>query len=348
MDLKQFYAENGIPVEKLGPIGEVSDGFHTFDSLYHQRLILFASLVNTFPTLSWKSHKHSDGETPFGGGWFIVGITTPEGSYTYHYEDKDWDLFRCKEVEKAPEWDGHTDKDVGRLLSLTSEPEKGTVSGWAAKEVELAIQAEKEGSEDSDEWKMGAQCYESALRALLCLTRDGHSGFSIQIAKSILNRLVDGKCLTPIVDAPDVWEEVTFEKESTVKSYQCRRMGSLFKEVAADGTVTYSDVNRVQVVDADNPARAYTNGFVTRLVDRVLPITMPYLPDSKKFKVVREAFKIDPKNNDDDTMGYLYIITPSGEKVELNGYFKEQKGHMVRIEKAEYDERKTRRVDKKT
>ena len=60
-------------------IGEFSDGFHTFNSLYHQRLILFAALVNTFPTLAWKSHKHSDGEAPFGGGWFIVGVDTPKG-----------------------------------------------------------------------------------------------------------------------------------------------------------------------------------------------------------------------------------------------------------------------------
>ena len=93
-------------------IGEFSDGFHTFNSLYYQRLILFAALVNTFPTLAWKSHKHSDGEAPFGGGWFIVGVNTPKGPYTYHYEDKDWDLFHCKAVATAPEWDGHTDKYV--------------------------------------------------------------------------------------------------------------------------------------------------------------------------------------------------------------------------------------------
>ena len=28
---------------------------------------------------------------------------------------------------------------------------------------------------------------------------------SIQITKSILNRLIDGKCLTPIEDDPDIW-----------------------------------------------------------------------------------------------------------------------------------------------
>lgn len=99
-------------------IGEFSDGFHTFNSLYHQRLILFAALVNTFPTLAWKSHKHSDGEAPFGGGWFIVGVDTPKGPYTYHYEDKDWDLFHCKEVATAPEWDGHTDNDLKLMNTL--------------------------------------------------------------------------------------------------------------------------------------------------------------------------------------------------------------------------------------
>lgn len=114
LDLKKIFEAAGIQIN----VGEISDGFHTFNSLYHQRLILFAVLCNTFVDISWKSKKHSDGKVPFGGEWFIVGIDTPEGQYTYHYELKDWDLFKCKELKKAPVWDGHTDKDVERLLSL--------------------------------------------------------------------------------------------------------------------------------------------------------------------------------------------------------------------------------------
>lgn len=110
-----------VPID----IGEVSDGFHTFNSLYHQRLILFATLCNTYQSLSWKSKRHSDGEIPFGGGSFIVGINTPKGPYTYHYKLKYWDLFKCKELDKAPEWDGHTDKDVERLLSLLKGENNG-------------------------------------------------------------------------------------------------------------------------------------------------------------------------------------------------------------------------------
>lgn len=115
LDLKKVFESAGVQID----IGEVSDGFHTFNSLYHQRLILFAALFNTYQSLSWKSKLHHDGEVPFGSGWFVVGIDTPEGQYTYHYELKDWDLFKCKELEKAPEWDGHTDQDVERLLSLS-------------------------------------------------------------------------------------------------------------------------------------------------------------------------------------------------------------------------------------
>ena len=81
-------------------------------------LILFATLVGLNRDKAWKAWKHEDGEKCFGGGWFIVGIDTPDGSYTYHYEEKDWGLFDCEELPVAKPFDGHTDKDVERLLSL--------------------------------------------------------------------------------------------------------------------------------------------------------------------------------------------------------------------------------------
>lgn len=103
---------------KISDIGEFSDGFHTFNTLYHQRAVLFATLVNTYSSHSWKSYRHEDGQICFGGGWFIVGIDTPKGSYTYHYENKYWDMFNCQTYENAKHWDGHTDDDVERLLTL--------------------------------------------------------------------------------------------------------------------------------------------------------------------------------------------------------------------------------------
>lgn len=113
-------------VAGIKDIGELSDGFHTFNGLYEQRLILFAALVKAYKDKAWKSYKHEDGEYCFGGGWFVVGIDTPEGSYTYHYENKYFDLFDCEILDYAKHWDGHTEKDVTRLLSLLSaQPELG-------------------------------------------------------------------------------------------------------------------------------------------------------------------------------------------------------------------------------
>lgn len=105
-----------------GGIGEMSDGYHTFNGLYYQRMVLFAALVNAHNGNAWKSWKHEDGNPCFDGGWFIVGIDTPQGSYTYHYEDKYWNLFECEELPVAKHWDGHTEEDVTRLLSLDVRP----------------------------------------------------------------------------------------------------------------------------------------------------------------------------------------------------------------------------------
>ena len=114
-------------VANVKDIGDVSDGFHTFNGLYEQRMILFAALVKAYKDKAWKSYRHEDGEYCFGGGWFIVGIDTPEGSYTYHYENKYWDMFDCVDLTRAKHWDGHTEKDAEtRLMSLPAQPKQRT------------------------------------------------------------------------------------------------------------------------------------------------------------------------------------------------------------------------------
>ena len=98
--------------------GETSDGYHTFNELYHHRAVLFSVIVKAFPDRAWKARKHHDGS--MYDGMFIVGIETPDGQATYHYDvDPYWDMFKCKELEYAPEWDGHTTEQaitrIGKL-----------------------------------------------------------------------------------------------------------------------------------------------------------------------------------------------------------------------------------------
>lgn len=119
------YEQALCKVAGVSDIGDVSDGYHTFNSLYYQRAVLFAALVNQNANKAWKTRRHEDGELCFGGGWFLVTIDTPEGSYGYHYEEKYWDMFRCDELDRAKHWDGYTDEDVPRLLSLSANLNMG-------------------------------------------------------------------------------------------------------------------------------------------------------------------------------------------------------------------------------
>lgn len=97
---------------------EISDGSHTFGELYHHRAILSATIFNANRDVAWKSKRHDDGEMI--KGFFIVGIETPEGQFTYHYPLEYWGYFKVKKMNYAPVWDGHSSDDVGRLLSLVN------------------------------------------------------------------------------------------------------------------------------------------------------------------------------------------------------------------------------------
>lgn len=104
---------------------DTSDGYHTFGQLYYQRMKLFSVLVEEHIDRAWKTRRHEDGELCFGGGWFLVAIDTPVGTYGYHFAEEYWYEFGCDELPKAKPWDGYDERDVGRLMSLVGEPRLG-------------------------------------------------------------------------------------------------------------------------------------------------------------------------------------------------------------------------------
>lgn len=104
--------------------GNTSDGYHTFNELYHHRAILFSVICNQNKEIAWKSKQHHDGS--MYDGMFIVGVETPQGQYSYHYDiEPYWNMFNVKELEFAPEWDGHEPSDIVRLSSIESQPKIG-------------------------------------------------------------------------------------------------------------------------------------------------------------------------------------------------------------------------------
>lgn len=106
----------------LKSAGEISDGYHTFNELYHHRAILFASILNNpmFAPIAWKSKLHEDGT--MYDGMFIVGIDTPKGQASYHYDiEPYWEMFKVKELDHAPHFDGYTPAEsIERVMSLWS------------------------------------------------------------------------------------------------------------------------------------------------------------------------------------------------------------------------------------
>lgn len=207
---------------------------------------------------------------------------------------------------------------------------------WAEKEIEIAKKREREASGVSDGWDYGCACYDSAFKAFKSLLKDDHSGMSIMLTKQILNRLIDGKTLTPIEDTPDIWNQISKNE------YQCKRMSSLFKKVNESGNVSYSDNNYAIGVDARNDGLAYHSGLVSDYVYSKYPITMPYYPNSKPYKVYCEDFlyKKPDAVGEFDHKALLYMIKPDGEREEVDKYFMEQDREMIEINSKIYYEHK--------
>lgn len=101
---------------------DISDGYHTFDELYYQRMMLtktvaLAAVTNFDKDTVYRSKLHSDGT--MYKDFFIVVFNTPEGNFSYHYHMMYWGVFDfLKERPNAEEFDGHTWKDVTRLQSF--------------------------------------------------------------------------------------------------------------------------------------------------------------------------------------------------------------------------------------
>lgn len=122
--------------ERIDDPGSVSDGYHTFNELYHHRAILTATVCALLPyEQSWKSLKHNEDDDEMFEDMFIVGIDTEFGQITYHYDIDPYfnGIFAgVRELERAPKWDGHTSNEaIERMERLASaifnKKEKGAI-----------------------------------------------------------------------------------------------------------------------------------------------------------------------------------------------------------------------------
>lgn len=126
----QARSEGRVVVLPKTGIGDLSDGYHTFNELYDHRAVLFSVICNCNPEKAWKSKQHHDGT--MYDDMFIVGFETPYGQATYHYSiNPYWRYFTVNILDKAPPWDGHTASDaINRLLNYgTREAAENALRG---------------------------------------------------------------------------------------------------------------------------------------------------------------------------------------------------------------------------
>ena len=225
---------------------------------------------------------------------------------------------------------------------------------WAEKEIELACQRESNSAAEvghEEDAEYGIACYKSALKAFKSLLEDGHSGMSISITRQILNQLILGEPLSPITGEDDEWEDASYEgmPQGVIKEYQNKRMSSLFKYVYADGTVKYSDVQRVTCYESSHDGiqggAPFHNGFINRIIDEVKPIALPYVP--QHFKVYVTECLYEENGGDFDTIMVDYMVhVDTQEQTSIGRYFKEdpESHKWVEISNHEYQTRWLNRI----
>lgn len=110
-------------------VGNISDGYHTFNDLYDHRSILFCSLLMSFkkflPIESsgiFKTKIDDNGNTL--PGWFIAGCDLGHGQITYHLPMRYWDTLSIPEIQRNHKYDQHTSDMVLHRLSEFCERNK--------------------------------------------------------------------------------------------------------------------------------------------------------------------------------------------------------------------------------
>ena len=196
---------------------------------------------------------------------------------------------------------------------------------------------------DGASFDYDCSCYKSALKAYKSLAEDGHSGFSWSFTASILKRMLDGLPLSPITDE-DFKASTTYEREGGIEVNQCPRMSSLFRYEKKDGSFTYHDQNRQYCYNVEFPDNTFSCKEED-IVDELFPITMPYYPTGKKFKVGIKEFLCNSENGDFDHKSIEFVITPDNEKIIIGKYYREENRKMVEITKEQFELDEKQRID---
>lgn len=135
-------------------------------------------------------------------------------------------------------------------------------------ELDLLLKKAKEKDPDDDmqEWMNN-----NLLEVLKVISEQGHSGFSIQYFKSMLNRLIDGKPLTPLTGEDDEWIKLVPDDDTLMNKRCC----SVFKY--EDGIIKNID----SVMVSDDGGHSWFNSAMFNDLETV---SFPYMPPDEPIR----------------------------------------------------------------
>lgn len=192
---------------------------------------------------------------------------------------------------------------------------------WAEREIVAACKKENPNW-DGKSFDYGCSCYQSALKAYKSLMNDGHSGFSFSMTRNILKKLLDEIPLSPITDSDFFINEgksirrlesdESLKKRGLKSSIQCPRRSSLFRKEDLEGNVRYIDIDRYYCINAERPSDTFSSA-TANFIDKLYPITMPYMPSSTAFKVYVREWLTDKTHGDFDVVEVIGYKDQQGQ-----------------------------------
>lgn len=214
-----------------------------------------------------------------------------------------------------------------------------TEKSWAENEIEIVLDNLKK--KQTEDYKYTEAVLNAALEVYNVLMEQGHSGMSYNYTCRVLKDLLDRKPLTPITGEDDEWSDKETRQDGTACQQNLRR-SSLFKSTFPDGTIKYSDVDRVRSAEVGTHDYCWSSGISTRVVDELFPITFPYYPEGTflvDFVTLNSLGENILFNCGDYNGVFVYSFrTPEGKRYEVNRLFLEDEdGRMneVKLEDAD-------------
>lgn len=205
-----------------------------------------------------------------------------------------------------------------------------TEKSWAEHEIKIVLDNLKK--DQSEDYRYTEAVLNAALEVYNVLMEQDHSGMSYNCTCKVLKDLMDRKPLTPITGRDDEWGYAETRPDGAVCQQNNRRT-SLFKYTFKDGTVKYSDVDRVRSAEVGTHDYCWSSGTSTRIVDELFPITLPYYPEGTFLvdSVTINSLGEDILFNCGDYNGvFIYSLrAPDGKRYEVNRLFLEDENERM-------------------